>query len=51
MKLQKLVYSGPGHAPEFPVFGGSPPQVKQNRKDAENEETNDNRTDGPSTDD
>ena len=35
MKLQKLVYSGPGHAPEFPVFGGSLPQVEQNRKDAE----------------
>jgi len=35
MKLQKLVYSGPGHAPEVPVFDGNPPQVKQNRKDAQ----------------
>ena len=35
MKLQKLIYSEPGHLPEVPVFEGNPPQGKKNRKDAQ----------------
>ena len=35
MKLQKIAYTGPGHAPEVPVFSGNPPQAKKNRKDAQ----------------